>query len=130
MERILWVQHTAEARMAQLRRGAGKITTYRKGTKWLRPELVGQEVELVNCSAYHFPPCTDACEVFATARVLSVKACQYKDIGEIDHSRQSGDMTPEARLNIMKSVYKGEYDENTLTTVITLEVLGYVYRQH
>lgn len=154
MENILWVQHTADAHKEQLERGAGIITTFRKGTKWLRPELIGQTMGLVNCSVAHMPPCSDACELFGTATVISVKACKFDEIEALDHQRQSGDMTPgtrctcigagmdwitdpncprcgtrskddagrlETRLDIMRSVY-GEYDVDTLTTVITLSV--------
>lgn len=150
MENILWVQHTAEARKKQLAAGGGLITTFRKGTKWLRPELIGQTVGLVNCNVAHQPPCTNACELFGTATVVSVKSCKFGDIDFIDHQRQSGDMntgryasgigcdadancqhcgtrskpnviTDQVRLDIMRSVY-GEYDINTLTTVITLLV--------
>lgn len=119
MESILWVQHTADARKLQLERGAGTITTYRKGTKWLRPELIGQEVQFVNCHKFHQPPCGPDCEVFGVGIVLAVKACRFADIDDIDHQRQSSDMGINERLRVMQSVY-GEYDGNTITTVITL----------
>jgi hypothetical protein len=111
MEQILWQPFTAESRKRQIEKdGKERISTYRKGTKWLRPELVGQRVELVDQ--------TDN-SVFATAEVISVKASKFKDLDTIDHWRQSGDMTVEARLGIMQKVY-GEYDEDTITTVVTL----------
>jgi hypothetical protein len=111
MEQMLWQPFTAESRKRQIEKdGKERISTYRKGTKWLRPELVGQRVELVDQ--------TDN-SVFATAEVISVKAVKFKDLDTIDHWRQSSDMTEEARLGIMQKVY-GEYDEDTLTTVVTL----------
>lgn len=109
-EIMLWKDFTAAAREAQLATLPDKITTFRKGTKWLRPELVGQRVVLWD----------EGKELaFATAKVLSVKAVGFGDIDQVDHDRQSGDMTPEARLEIMRKVY-GDYDLNTLTTVVTL----------
>lgn len=110
MEQILWKNFTAGPRKEQLATHPDKITTFRKGTKWLRPELVGQRVELLD---------QDNNQVFATAKVLSVKATAFGDIDFLDHERQSSDMTPEDRLQIMRRVY-GEYDNSTLTTVVTL----------
>jgi len=110
METIYWKPFTAESRKHQLQEGPGLITTFRKGTKWLKPELVGQTVQLVDEKDN---------SVFATAVVASVKATRFGWIEQIDHNRQSGDMTPEARLDIMRKVY-GDYDADTLTTVVTL----------
>src|SRR5258708_29414863 len=118
MEKILWVQFTAEARQRQLASSPDFITTFRKGPKWLRPDLVGQRVQLVNCHKFHYPPCDENCEVFAEGTVVNVSYQKFKNISEVDHSRQSSDMTPEHRLEVMKAVY-GEYDENTQTTVVT-----------
>lgn len=110
MEQILWQPFTAESRQKQIAGPVTFITTFRKGTKWLRPELIGQTVELVDQKDNR---------TFAAARVTAVKACRFGDIDQIDHDRQSGDMLPSARLEIMKRVY-GEYDKDTLTTVVTL----------
>lgn len=120
LESILWVQFTAEARKKQLSSAPRLVTTFRKGTKWLRPDLIGKRVRLVNCHAAHMGSCTNTCEVFAHATVISVKASYFADIDLIDHDRQSSEMTtPAQRLNTMVLVY-GEYDVTTVTTVITL----------
>lgn len=110
MEQILWQPWTLNQRLKQIARDPEKITTYRKGTKWLRPELVGQRVELA---------ATQGGQVFATATVISVKAARFSDIDEIDHQRQSSDITPEGRLKVMQSVYEG-FNEDTITTIVTL----------
>lgn len=111
MERISWKPWTAVSRQSQLSDTPGLVTTYRAGTKWLRPELIGQRVEF-------FDEGTE--RVFATAEVISVKATRFGDIDSIDHVRQSGDMTVENRLKIMQSVYGADFNENSLTTVVTL----------
>lgn len=110
MEKILWQPWTKVAREKQIAQDPDKITTFRKGTKWLRPELVGQTIELAG---------TADNVVFATARVISVKAAKFADIDEIDHVRQSSDMTPDNRLKVMQSVYE-DFNENSITTVVTL----------
>lgn len=91
MEQFLWKNFTAGPRREQIRgiTHFSKITTFRKGTKWLRPELVGQRVQLLD---------QDNNQVFAEATVLAVKATRFTDIDIADHDRQSSDMTPEARL--------------------------------
>jgi len=111
MERMLWKPWTAASRRTQLAATPEKITTFRQGVKWLRPELVGQRVELFDEAAK---------TVFATAEVISVKAAKFRDLDDIDHDRQSGDMTPENRLKVMQSVYGTDYSTDTLTTVVTL----------
>lgn len=120
MESILWVAFTAEARKKQLSESPNAITTFRKGPKWLRPELIGQRVKLVNCKVFHQPPCTEDCEVFAEGTVSGISYQRFADISEVDHARQSSDMTPENRLKIMQKVYGQDYDGNTLTTVVTI----------
>jgi hypothetical protein len=110
MERMSWKDFTAKMRREQIATGGDILTTFRKGDKWLKASLVGQRVEL-------FDEGTET--VFATAEVLSVKACRFSDIDATDHMRQSRDMTEVARLDIMRQVY-GEYDESTLTTVVTI----------
>lgn len=119
MEKILWVAFTAEARKKQLESSPSFITTFRKGAKWLRADLIGKRVELVNCQIAHPNPCDERCEVFARATVIAVKSCAFKNIEQVDHQRQSSDMTTSNRLQVMMKVY-GQYDEDTLTTVITL----------
>jgi hypothetical protein len=122
MERINWKPWAAVSRRKQLAGGQDeatavyqttpdKVTTYRAGTKWLRPELVGQRVEFFDEGAE---------KVFATAEVVAVKVTRFGDIDAVDHCRQSGDMTVENRLKIMQSVYGADFNENSLTTVVTL----------
>jgi hypothetical protein len=119
MVSILWVQHTAYARLEQLGHRPKYITTFRKGEKWLRPELIGTQVKLVNCGKAHSGPCGAGCELFGYATISKISYQSFSEITVEDHVRQSSDMTPAERLNIMRSVY-GEYDSDTLTTVITL----------
>jgi hypothetical protein len=78
----------------------------------LRPELVGQRVEL-------FDEKTQA--VFATAEVASIKYCLFHTIGEEDYYGQSyPEISVDEMLGVMKSVYDDEYDMNTGTTIVAL----------
>lgn len=115
MERITWAPSTADGRQEQVKeasKGPYYITTFRKGSKWLRPELIGQRVELFDEGKR---------EVFATAVVLSVKYSAFEDATIEDYYGLSDpDTSSHAMLTVMRDVY-GEYDERTGTTVVTLD---------
>jgi len=115
MERITWAPSTADGRQEQVKlaaTGPFYITTFRKGTKWLRPELVGQRVELFDESKQ---------TVFATATVTSVKYSTFEELSPEDYFGQTNpDISSEEMLAVMKTVY-GEYDSTTGTTVVTLD---------
>lgn len=124
MKRILWVGFTAEKRIEQLERSPRLITTFRRGEKWYITgrTMIGEKVELVNCGKFHEGPCDPKkCEVFATAVVVSVKLCRFKDIDPTDYERQSSDNTVEEMRSTMSAVYACEYLDEDITTVITLE---------
>lgn len=115
MERITWAPSTADGRQEQVKlaaTGPFYITTFRKGSKWLRPELVGQRVELFD---------EGKGEVFATAVVLAVKYSKFEDLNIEDYYGQSDpDVSSQAMLTTLRDVY-GEYEESTGTTVVMLD---------
>ena len=107
-----WKPLTAGPRREQTSQTPKLLTTFRKGTRWLDPELVGQPVSFVDE--------TDG-SVFAIGTIVSVKAVKFGDIDPSDHARQTHEMmTPEKRLEIMQRVYGDDYGMETLTTVVTL----------
>jgi len=112
IERISFQPFTAEWRRKQVAANGPNwpISTFRKGPKWLRAELVGQRVEL-------FDEGTQS--VFATAKVFSVKLCAFEDLDAWDWDRQTSDLVLGDGLEIMRKVY-GEYELSTPTCVITL----------
>lgn len=116
MERITWAPSTADSRQAQVleaSKGAYYITTFRKGTKWLRSELVGQRIELFDEKTQR---------VFATGEVVVVKYSLFHNIGIEDYFGQPNpEISYHDMLAVMKTVYGGEYDDNTGTTVVTLD---------
>jgi hypothetical protein len=105
VEQLTWKPWTAQGQKPKL------LTAYRKGLRWARPEFVGSRVELLD---------EDKGGVFATALIISIKVCRFRDIDPLDHARQSSDMTIAQRLDILKMVYGGQYDMDTMTTVITI----------
>lgn len=110
--RITWQPFTAAPRRDLVQSGPALMTTFRKGDKYLKSDLVGERVEFLDE--------TDN-SVFAIGRVVSVKACRFGDIDPSDHARQSSEMTPENRLEVMKRAYKDpDYSMDTLTTVVTI----------
>lgn len=114
--KISWKPFTAEERKKQLEGNVSVVTTFRKGDKWCKAENIGQEVEFVDEADN---------SIFAVGVIQSAKICAFKDINTLDHSHQSNDMTKEARLGVMQKVY-GEYTEDTLTTVVTINKIQIV----
>lgn len=106
-----WKPWTAVTRKETVAAKPTLMTTFRAGTKWLDPSLVGARVQLVDESNN---------QVFAHCTIISVKAVLFKNIDQVDHERQSLDMTPERRLAVMQSVYGPDFGENSLTVVVTL----------
>lgn len=116
MERITWAPSTADSRQAQVIEAATDpayyITTFRKGPKWLRPELVGERIELFDEKTQ---------KVFATGLVLAVKYTPFQEINAEDYFGQpQPNITTDEMLQIMRNVYGGHYENDTLTTVVTL----------
>ena len=107
-----WQPFTAGPRRNLVASRPEFMTTFRKGLKWCDGNLVGQTVEFYDESTE---------SVFATGRIISVKACRFGDIDSTDHARQSSEMTPENRLLVMQKAYKDpNYNMDTLTTVVTI----------
>lgn len=110
--KISWQPFTAAPRKKLIQSEPQLMTTFRKGDKYLKSDLIGEKVEFVDE--------TDG-SIFATGRIVSVKACRFGDIDPSDHARQSSEMTPDNRLLVMQRAYKDPtYGYDTLTTVVTI----------
>lgn len=116
MRRITWAPSTADSRQQQVieaAKGPFYITTFRKGTKWLDPELItsAERVELFDEKTQ---------KVFATAMVTAIKFLRFHELSSEDYFGQPDtDISADEMLMVMKRVY-GEYDMNTPTTVLML----------
>lgn len=105
---------TAAARRRQIElRPDRALVTFRAGDKWLRSELIGLRVELLD---------EEAGLIFATAEVVAVKVCRFRDISGEDWDRQSDEMIAgETGLTVMRYAYGSDFHADTIVTVVTLD---------